>query len=260
MKNSEMVFEKEYEIKYYEQNLKGCLKESSLLHFLQDIATLSAESLGFGPSFVFPRNYAWVVLKYHIELYKEIRNYSSIRIKTEPRGTTKLYAFRDFELYSPDQELCGKVVSAWALIDMESRRMLPMQKVLDFVKPFEKQEDDLEFGKIEPVNEITYQKEFEVRFDDIDVNRHANNCNYVIWALEALPDDFRLQYSPKIIEIKFKKEVALGGKVVSCVQQINPAGVTNSIEGLDPKNVATLHEIKDFYTGEELTVVKIVWA
>ena len=47
-----MLFTKEYEIKYYEQNVNGDLKESALLNFLQDIATLSAESLGFGPSFV----------------------------------------------------------------------------------------------------------------------------------------------------------------------------------------------------------------
>lgn len=249
MKISEMYLEKEYEIKYYEQNVKGNLKESSLLHFLQDIATLSAESLGFGPSFVFPRNYAWVVLKYHIELYKEINNFSSIKIKTEPRGITKLYAFRDFEICSPEGELLGRVISAWALIDMESRRMLPMQKVLDFLKPFEKQDGDLEFGKIDALNEITYKKEFDVRFDDIDVNRHANNCNYIIWALETLPDDFRLEHYAKTIEIKFKKEVSLGARVVSSVQKINVDG-----------RIVTLHEIKDFHAGEELTVVKIVWA
>ena len=69
-----MLFTKEYEIKYYEQNVNGDLKESALLNFLQDIATLSAESLGFGPSFVFANNYAWVVLKYHIELFAPFRN------------------------------------------------------------------------------------------------------------------------------------------------------------------------------------------
>lgn len=241
---SNCVYTKEYEIKYYEQNLRGDLKESSLLNFLQDIATLSAESLGFGPTFVFSNNYAWVVLKYHIELYKEIRNFDSITIKTQPRGTTKLYAFRDFELFSSEGDTVGKVVSTWALIDMESRRMLPMQKVLPMMMPYEKKEEDLEYNKIEPVEDITYSKEFEVRFDDIDVNHHANNCNYMVWALETLPQDFRLKHAPKTIDIKYRKEIGLNGKVLSQIQK--------------NENI-TLHVIKDASDKEELCSIKIEW-
>lgn len=248
MKGDKMFFEKEYEINYYEQNVAGYLKESSLLHFFQDIATLSAEALGFGPSFVFTKNYAWVVLKYHIELYKEIKNFSSIKIKTEARGITKLYAFRDFEIYSPVGELLGKAVSAWALIDVDTRRMLPMQKVLNFVQPFENREGDLEFGKISTLENTLFQKKFDVRFDDIDVNRHVNNGNYVIWALETLPIDFRLKYLPKIIDIKFKKEISFGSTVVSRVQK-----------QVDGERIKTLHEIKNSGNDEELSVIEIVW-
>lgn len=244
MLQSESVYSKDYEIKYYEQNLRGDLKESSLLNFLQDIATLSAESLGFGPTFVFSNNYAWVVLKYHIELYKEMRNFESVIIKTQPRGTSKLYAFRDFELYKKDGELVGKAVSTWALIDMNSRRMLPASKVLPMMISFEKRDDDLEYNKIEPVETVTYSKEFEVRFDDIDVNRHANNCNYIIWALETLPQDFRLNHSPATIDIKYRKEVGLNGHVLS---QVSQNGNT------------TVHVIRDLSDNEELCSVKIQW-
>lgn len=244
MLQANVVYTKEYEIKYYEQNLRGDLKESALLNLLQDIATLSAESLGFGPTFVFSNNYAWVVLKYHIELYKEIRNFDSITIKTQPRGTSKLYAFRDFELFSSDGELVGKVVSTWALIDMDSRRMLPMQKVLPMMMPYEKKDDDLEYNKIEPVEKITYQKEFDVRFDDIDVNHHANNCNYIVWALETLPCDFRLSHTPKTIDIKYRKETGLKGKVHSL------AALSGEI---------TTHVLKDTSDNEDLCSIKIEW-
>ena len=246
---------KKYDIKYYEQNVKGDLKESSLLNILQDIATISAESLGFGPSFVFSHNYAWVVLKYHIEIYKEIRNFSYIKLVTEARGISKLYAFRDFEIYSPDDELVGRVCSSWVLIDMESRKMLPMQKVLDFVPKFEKRENDLEYDKIEIPQNIKddktsefYEKVFEVHFDDIDVNHHANNSNYMVWALEVLPVDFRLEYTPKVIDIKYKKETSVNKKVCSEV-----------IKFLENNKIVTIHTIKDKETEEELTLLKIQW-
>ena len=242
------TLEKQYDIKYYEQNVKGDLKESSLLNFLQDIATISAESLGFGPTYVFSRNYAWVVLKYHIELYKELNALDKLLIKTESRGTTKLYAFRDFELYSPDKTLLGRVASAWALIDMDTRKVLPMQSALNFVKPFEKRKSDLDYGKIEPLTKIDFQKEFEVRFDDIDVNKHANNCNYIIWALEALPCELRTKYSAKVIDIKYKKELKKGDIVISQAQ----------LEETQTGPV-TLHSIKSKTTGEEITALKIMW-
>ena len=241
------VLKKEYEIKYYEQNVLGNLKESALLNFLQDIATISAEQLGFGATYTFARNYAWVVLKYHIELYKELNNLPKIIIKTESRGTTKLYAFRDFELYSPDETLLGRVISAWALIDMTTRKVLPMQTALDFVKAFEKRNTDIDYGKTEQLSHIDFQKEFEVRFDDIDVNRHANNSNYIIWALESLNNDFRIKYRPAVIDIKYKKESKQGEKIVSKaqLQQNSP--------------IITLHTIESQNTGEEIAALKIQW-
>ena len=243
-----MMYAKEYEVKYYEQNVKGNLKESALLNLLQDAATLSAESLGFGPSFVFPNNYAWVVLKYHVELYKELNNLSSLILKTEPRGTSKLYAYRDFELYSADNVLLGKVCSTWALIEMDSRRILPVQKILaDYMPHFEKKETDLEYEKIDDITSVDFLKEFEVRFDDIDVNHHANNSDYVVWALESLPFEFRLEHAPKKIDIKFRKEIGLGGTVVS-----EAAMIQND-------ELITLHSIKRKSDNEELASLKIVW-
>lgn len=239
-----MLFTKEYEVKYYEQNLIGDFKESALLNILQDIATLSAESLGFGPTFVFANNYAWVVLKYHIELYSQLKNLDTIVLKTEPRGVSKLYAFRDFEIYSKNGELLGKVVSTWALIDIETRRMLPTQKTLPMMLPFEKRESDLDYSNIEKFETPMYVKEFNVRFDDIDVNKHANNSNYIVWALESLPLDFRLDNSVECIDIKFRKEISLGGVVVS--------------ESIKEENVTT-HFIKDKQNGEELASVKVKW-
>lgn len=240
-----MLFSKDYDVKYYEKNVNGNLKESSLLNFLQDIATLSAESLGFGPSFVFENNYAWVVLKYHIEIYEELKNLSSIKLKTLPRGVSKLYAFRDFEIYNSDEKCIGKAISTWALIDMETRRLLPMQKVLDFMPAFEKRENDLEYGKVDSFDVVTLSKTFDVRFDDIDVNRHANNSNYIVWALETLPDDFRLKHWAKNIDIKYRKEVGLGASVRSDV--------------FVGENY-TLHKILDCSNDEELCSLKIEWS
>lgn len=239
-----MLFKKDYEIKYYEKNVLGDLKESALLNFLQDAATLSAESLGFGPTFVFQNNYAWVVLKYHIELYQRINNFDFITLTTEPRGVSRLYAFRDFCIYSPSGDLIGKAISTWALIDMDTRRVLPAQKVLPMMFPYEKRENELEYVKFGDVENVEYSKEFVVKFDDIDVNRHANNSNYIVWALDSLPVDFRMKNFVKIMDIKFKKE-ALADTKIAVIS--------------DLKKNASCHKITNCSDCDELANIYVEW-
>ena len=67
--NSEYISEKTYPINYHEVDLKNVLKPSALLNFLQDMATINAEKLGFGPSFSFPNHYAWFLINYRMEFY-----------------------------------------------------------------------------------------------------------------------------------------------------------------------------------------------
>ena len=238
------MFSKKYEIKYYEQNHKGFVKESALLNILQDIATESAEELGFGPSFVFSNNYAWVVLKYHIELFGEIKNLPYITLTTEPRGITKLYAFRDFAIYSPNGEKIGAATSCWALIDGETRRMLSLQKTLPMMFPFEKRETDLIYEKFDLPDTHDFIKEFNVRFDDVDVNEHANNSNYVVWALETLPYDYRNSHRINTMDIKYRKETTYGHSVISETKHIADDNVT-------------IHLLKDKDNNEELCCIKI---
>lgn len=242
--NDTMTLQKAYEIKYYEQNLKNELKESSLLNFLQDIATVSAEELGFGPSFVFSNNFAWFVLKYHIELEKPIQNMDSVILKTQPRGAHRLYAYRDFEISTVEAEKIGKASSLWALIDMNAKRMMPMEKALPFMFKYEKRAEDPDFEKIPPVEKADYTKEFEVKFDDVDVNQHANNANYMIWALETLPYAFRKRMYAKTIDIRYRKETTMGTKIKSEVSVVNET---------------TIHRLSDTKDNEELCALMIKW-
>ena len=52
-----------------------------------------------------------------------------------------------------------------------------------------KRENDLEYGKIRLPESFDITKTFEVRYDDLDVNKHVNNANYIVWALEVLNMD-----------------------------------------------------------------------
>lgn len=72
-------------------------------------------------------------------------------------------------------------------MDIQTGKIVPVGSALEGnanMPLYEKQAEDLVFAKIQHPSEINIEKLFEIRYDDIDVNKHANNCNYVIWAFE----------------------------------------------------------------------------
>ena len=233
-------------VKYSEMDYGLRLKPSAILNYLQDMASYNAESLGFGYSYVSSHNLAWFLLKYHMEFYDYPQGHYNLTLKTEPRGCHKLFAYRDFEICTAEKTL-ARIASIWAVADIDTRALVPAQKALNNEKmaAFEKREDDLAFSKIQPLSKVDLEKTFEVRYDDIDVNMHANNCNYIVWAFEPLPLDFRKNRMLKTLDMQFKKEIKYGEKVVS---QIEMASADT-----------TLHLLKNAETGEDLCIVQAKW-
>ena len=186
------IFEENFKIGYSEKDFNLVLKPAFLLRILQDLATTNAEELGFGYSYIVKNNLGWFLLKYHMEFNDFPENIEELTVKTEPRGYNKLFAMRDFEIINNGETL-GRVASSWALVDMTTKNMTSVGNVFgesSYMKPFEKRETDLNYNKIKPIQKIDNEQIFNIRYDDIDVNTHVNNSNYIIWAFETLNQDF----------------------------------------------------------------------
>ena len=240
------LFEENVKIRYSEMDCNLVLKPSSLLQFLQDLASDNAEALGFGYSYIVKNNLAWFLLKYRIEFDEYPEGIYDLTIKTEPRGYNKLFAFRDFYIMHNGKQL-GRATSTWALVDINTKSMANTSEVLSgnkYMILHEKRENDLNYGKIRIPDEKSTKKIFEIRYDDLDVNQHVNNANYIVWAFEALDFQFRLTHRLKTIDMVFKKEIRFGSKVSSELY-IN-------------ENVTT-HILRNAETGDELCVVQAEW-
>lgn len=244
MKNP--VFEEIFKIRYSEMDCGQVLKPSVLLQFFQDLASDNAESLDFGYSYIIRNNLAWFLLKYRIEFDDYPEGIYDITIQTNPRGYNKLFALRDFAILH-NNKIIGKAASTWGLIDINSKTMANVSEALKsnpYIKSFEKREDDLVYGKIRPLEKIDIEKTFEIRFDDLDVNQHVNNSNYIVWAFETLNFDFRKSYKLKNIDMVFKKEITYGAKVIA--QTEISENITN-------------HVLRNSETGEDLCLIKAEW-
>lgn len=238
------TFENKYPLTWYEVDYQKILKPSALLNHLQDIATKSADKVGVGLSFTEPRHYAWFLLKYHLEFEDYPQNLDKITLKTEARGISRLFAIRDFEIWSEDKsKFLGRASTQWAMINLNDKSFVKIGEQGIF-PPFEKREDDLSFPKVNQLDSYDSEKVFDVRYDDIDVNQHVNNANYIVWAFEALPLEFRKNHKPKTIDLVYKKDISYGNKVKSKIK----------IE-----NDMTYHLLTNQENDEPLCVVSAQW-
>ena len=235
---------KRYNLQYYEMNTAQRLKESVLLLFLQDIASDNAETNGFGYNWCLEHNLGWFLLKYRIELSEYPQNIDYIEIETESRGANRLFAYRDFDIYTPDNNLIGRVASCWGLVDMSTKSMVAPQIINPEFESFEKRDTDLKFYKIQLPKDFDYEKIYEVRYDDLDLNHHANNSNYISWALETLPYDFRNNNTVSNVDILLKNDTTAGETIIAQTK-IN--------------DFQTIHVIKNKSDNTDLAYLNIEW-
>ncbi len=233
----ERVSEEQINIRYSDLDYDKSLKPFSLLNFFQDIASDNAEKLGFGYSAIYPKNLMWVLLKYRIEFKEYPQDIQCLTLKTEPRGYNRLFAYRNFELADKDK-VFARASSMWSLVDFKTMSLANIEDSVSslYMAKMEPQKDDLSFAKIPSISKCDIEKEFEVRYNDIDVNGHANNGTYIVWALEPLPFEFRTKHKLKVIDMSFKKEVRLGEKLISKVQFLDCNKTVHSLVNADTQD------------------------
>lgn len=235
-------YEEKITVKYSEIDQNLAMKPFALLNFLQDIASKNAEDWGFGYSYIHPRNYAWFLIKYRMEFEEYPFDIQDLTLKTEPRGYNKLFAYRDFELYS-GEKLLGRMHSMWSIVDIDSRSIVPISAAIPdnpHMVPFQKREDDLAFAKISQITTPTLEKEFEVRYNDLDVNGHANNGNYIVWAFEPLSFEFKNTHRIKTIDMIYKKEARFGEKLVSQIEFKNDKTTIHRLQNTESEDLFLL--------------------
>lgn len=94
-------------------------------------------------------------------------------------------------------------------------------------------------------NDSAIKKNYQVRYFDLDANRHVNNARYFDWLLDPLGRDFLRENQIKRFNLQYLQEVRNGEIVESKVNklQTNDGTVTYHQIGVD-KQVDAIAEIE----------------
>ena len=196
-------------------NLKQELTNTSLLRFLEDIAGIHSEKVGYGASSIDKTKRTWILLSWKVKVLKRAKMNDEVIVETWSRVIEKFYAYRDFKVFDKDGNIIAIATSKWIYMDIENGRIVKVTDEVaavyesEPVSVFEEYEDpkakDLEK---EPENEI----DFNITRNLIDINNHLHNIYYMDIALEALPKDVYENETLNEFEIVYKKEIKAENK------------------------------------------------
>ena len=174
-----------YRVRFDECGPDGRIRTSSLLRYIQDVAWIHSELLGFDRAWYGERGLAWVVRAMELSVVAPIPLGSTIDLSTEVAGFRKVWARRRSE-----GRIDGQLV-AWAHTDWvitDTRRGMPGRVPAEIQAAFRATPGGFEPARVPlpPAPDEAVVLSLRARPQDLDPMGHVNNAAYVDYLEEAL--------------------------------------------------------------------------
>ena len=101
------------------------------LNYFQEAAISHAENLGVGREAMVQSGQGWVLSRISVLIERRADYCETITVRSWPRGGEKLFAMRNFDIRDKDDIPIVKAKSAWIIVDIEKRRPLRPQFIID---------------------------------------------------------------------------------------------------------------------------------
>ena len=183
------------------------LQPAAVLDIFQDAAAEHALLLGMGFEDMRRRGLAWVVLRIFYQQLAQPKLFDEVQITTWPHAPGMLDFGRDYRIDAADGTPLILGSSTWAVIDLESRKLVPAAEV--GFPPDGVREEHLLPGRLRKLRDFPAEGEgilLRSQYTDMDLNGHVNNAkyaNYVVNALRPGPEgtleSFQLDYHHEVM-------------------------------------------------------------
>ena len=95
----------------------------AILEYLENIAAYHSDSVGYGVNTTKQTNLNWLLLDWKVKVLKRPQYGQELEINTWSRKIEKFYAYRDFEVYDEQMNLCVIATSKWLLVNSKTGKI-----------------------------------------------------------------------------------------------------------------------------------------
>jgi acyl-ACP thioesterase len=235
------IWREKVSVKFGAVDRSDRLTLASTFDFFQEAAISHAENLGVGREALARTGQGWVLSRISVLMERRPRFGEAITVRSWPRGWEKLFALRDYDIRDDSDTPIVRGRSSWIILDIEKRRPLRPQGVMDTL-PLNEGLDALPGGGggLEVRENLVSAGERRAAYSDIDYNGHVNNTRYIQW-IQDITEPAALEEARRIrLDINYLSEVkpgdltglwaapleaALGGP------EGGPSGIGRAVEG-----------------------------
>lgn len=240
-----MIYQEKFKIGLKDVGKNNEITNKGILEWLENIASFHSDYVGYGVNTTQDTHLNWVLLDWKVKIIKRPTYGQVFDVHTWSRSIIKYYAYRDFEIYDENGQICVIATSKWVLINSQERKIVKADETMSQAYKSEShcvfEDTDIEKIKLPEnfENEITYKA---IR-KDIDIIGHVHNLYYLDLAYEALSEDVYEKRPFDNVRIMYKKEIKLGETVV-CKYSYHENKNVVVIEGQDN---GILHAVIELY-------------
>ena len=209
-------------VRYSECDEHAQLGIVALINYLQDCSTFHTESLGLGISHMAEHHFAWLLAAWQIEIDALPRFCDPITVSTWCYDMKRTYALRNFQISAPDGTPYVRADSMWFTFDTADERPI---RIPESEAPYLSDEPRLDMPptkrKLSVEGPYRAALPLQVSEQHLDTNRHVNNAQYVLMALQALEQDVVLHR----ICVQYRQQAHLGDTIYPRIYE-NNAGLS----------------------------------
>ena len=206
-------FSAEYLSPCYDTDLNMTLKPTAFLNMAQEAANHHANYLGVGYDTLDSTGQAWVMSRMRVIFDRLPRWREVVNLKSWHKGTSGFMFLRDFILSDSEGNSLVRATTSWLVIDMATRRLARRGAFTLLAADSEKAicEDVIETpaAKVVIPEGATLLREADhtASYSDLDMNKHVNNVQYVVWAMDLVGIEVTAEKQLRELEINFNNEV-----------------------------------------------------
>lgn len=238
-------YEHDFVIDYVDVDTHAVLSDWGFFKYLQEIACLHADQVGFGLNDIPKTGLAWILLDWKLQILRRPVWKDVIHIRTWATKMELATCYRDFEILDASGNRLAIATSKWVLYHLGQQKITRITPEMEAAfQPAPSSLFNMEISKLKEPASYSSSFEYTILRKDIDSNHHVNNLNYILLARESLPKEiFDLSFSE--IDVMYKKQCLLGDVILCFYQKISE---TEYVVTIKSKDLKKLHAIVRFST------------
>lgn len=165
----------------------------AVLNHFQDCSTFHSEDIGVGMKYLEQQNRMWVLRSWKIVVHRYPELGEKIRVGTWPYSFDTMTGKRNFRMLDETGELVAYADTLW--VYMDTKRMRPARVDEEIRKAYRLEPGlmvEHEENKLRIPEQTEPQDPFQIHPYHLDVNHHVNNGQYVLMAMNYLPENFEI--------------------------------------------------------------------